>query len=861
MADFKHPFIDFSRGEVEDKLLVLSTAQEDRKSISYSENGGTTKTKGLGRRTGTIKENRVKWTVSEDHSTVRSISLYVGKGKSFLINMYVIKYGNLTDAEKLAFLDLVPDVGTIPDDRLFMNFDFYSDNGESLTFVNGFPLPLDVNYIDEVADFYPGVLNNDWTNVDGFRFAKYKNFMIFTHESGGVEPFVASYNGSIFEYFLYSNGLFKTSTGYYPTQDISAPFNVPFNVSNLNPDVALRIERVVGSDEATFYVRAMYYDPSTKTYINWEDYDEPLSSVPGARIHPLKGFNKFLRVTIGGNSYVLKYGLTIKPSRPFGEYVENIWDTTDPDYNDEHIFYLVLDAPTANNLYAITASGAVKTTTDFQIESFNKIEGYPDNVIFHQQRLLFNRDDRIFNSNVGNAFFMHQYRFPQTVIHGIKFVEAEDLPTNPGTWVEKEVKYPLLLNYTGIKTDQDAFDFFPFASSFSEKAWMQSSEVLEYGTFSEVLNIKPVQDAIYSFNNLDSGTGTSKGSRKSLSLRAGDFTLFVGGDNKTLRDYYFDGRARTYVSNDLNQLNKEIIKHLSELYSDKLSDEDFFIKEISFDDDNDTIYLVIGPTNALISFRYNNTDGISSWSRVTLGGHDLDGGYVEVHSAAFLRNDTSQSSMFFVTKRDGVFYNERQAKPYSHKQMNAALVYGAANVLPKHLPVYLDFSERQVAEVATHSWTVSEYFFDKTVDVFADGFWIKNVEVGSAGELILNREVNTIVVGFRYKSKWKTMAVEPSIGGLSGSSLDMNKHINHHHLRLHNSYGGSIGHSDGSYLERIPYDSTNMLVGTGLELYTGPAEISPDQDVDEDVQGYIETDAPYPFELLAWVIKGEVNDG
>jgi len=191
MADFKHPFIDFSRGEVEDKLLVLSTSQDDRKSVSFSENGGTTKTKGLARRTGTIKEVTVRWPVATVSDSVRNISIYVGKGKTFLANMYVVRYGDLTTQQKIDYADLVIDLESISNDQLFLHYDFYSDNGVSLTFVNEIALAVDFTRLAQIPrGSYPNVLSNDWTDISGFRFTKYRNFLIFAHDSGDMEPFV-----------------------------------------------------------------------------------------------------------------------------------------------------------------------------------------------------------------------------------------------------------------------------------------------------------------------------------------------------------------------------------------------------------------------------------------------------------------------------------------------------------------------------------------------------------------------------------------------------------------------------------------------------------------------------------------------
>ena len=80
------------------------------------------------------------------------------------------------------------------------------------------------------------------------------------------------------------------------------------------------------------------------------------------------------------------------------------------------------------------------------------------------------------------------------------------------------------------------------------------------------------------------------------------------------------------------------------------------------------------------------------------------------------------------------------------------------------------------------------------------------------------------------------------------------------HLRLNKSYGGFICTHNLDVIEKLPYDNDRMIVDDSLKLFSGELVIHIVQESSPENSVYIESDAPYPFELLAMTVKGESNE-
>lgn len=842
MANFTKPFTDFSLGEISPRNLNMATSQETGKGVSYLENAYVDKLKGLVRRTGTLKVAKTKYPVNTDHLFVRAIPFTIGKGFSFVSMLYFVKFGELDLSQKNE-VRILMGLNDDPDDTTWvLMMDFYKSTGTNDTYLNSIAVNIDntdssYHYYSRDIVGYPSTLGDEWRDVYGFNFSRFQSYAIVNHNTGSVEPFVIYYNAQEDEmsYFLHSAGMYETNKTYYPVPSIVRPLGLPFEQSNLNPNIAIEVDNYTEADVPQgmwFKLTSKYYDPSASDYVNWSSY------VEAGKPNPFDKFGRYIRITIGNAQYVLRYVKDVAGTQ--------FMDLT---LNDDHVFVLVLDSKT-EPLKDVLQSPTI--TTDFQVEIFNRVDGYIDNAIFFEQRFLGFRDGRIINSGVGNAFFMHQYRFTQDTIVG---VYALSTGAPPGSPIYNIVSYDLLLGYSGSKQDRDPFDFLPLADSLTDQTWANKGQTLEMGGPVEVSNISGLEDSIYSFASIKSVLGAAYGSKSSISIKAGSDTIFVDGNGQSLRNYYYDGRTRQFVSNNLNDTNEDVVQHLMPA---SVSIEDIQIKEMSYNMDDNIIYCIVGPHNSLIGLSYHRDSGRLGWHRYTLGS-EFSSVKVDVLSSCFLRNDKSSNVTYIVTQRDGEFYLERFAYAYIKDEMNAIEIYGGSTS-PDKVACYLDFATRFVG-ATSNTWNVGMDYAGKEVQVFADGMWVSgNNVVDGSGILTIDRAVRSLVVGYKYGTDIIFLEAEPNFGGANGSFLHNIKTYNYVHLRLFKSYGGQITNVSVNDLEKIPYSNDDMITFSSLKLFTGPVDISLNQFASPDNKIRIFTDAPYPFHLSAAVLKGESNE-
>lgn len=836
MAKFNKSFLDFSSGEISPNSLHRVVSEELNKGVSYLENAFTNSDKSLERRTGTLKVTKTKYPVDPSNPSVRLLPLFIGRGVSFIGMMYVV---DTTGWDNQMKDDLYADSGILypTDGDKILVIDWYKSSGSGDTYSNTLVIYLDTNTsipsISLYAGVYPKTASNEWVDLYGFNFAYFQNMCVATHSTGCVEPFVFFYRQgttSGMSWFNHRDGLNVTNPDYWPNSDISRAISVPFDKANANPNTALKLEKLGDTD---IKVTAQWYDKSTSSYGDWSTTNNLEDPVP--KPHPLRNRIDYLRVTILANSYILRYmGSEVSPG---------VYDLVDDlTLYDSHKFSLHIDADGSDGLWTVISNPV--TTSDFNLESFNITSGYPDNCIFFDQRLVFIRDGVFYNSNVGNAFLFNQYRFPQAKVMGAEIYT----PLIGST----ELRYlPLLIDYSGQKVASDAFDFTPLTDSMVDNSWVNKSQNLEFGTYTEVNNISGLEDSMYSYNSIKSLLGTNNGSKRSVSIKAGSDTIFIDGNNRSARNYYYDGRTRRYHSDNLFDINPDIVKHLM---PDSVNEEDVFIKEVSYNVDSSTIYFVIGPHNALIGCTYSRDSNVLSLHRVTLGGESR----VEVYSSAFVRNDKSLSVNYIATQRDGEFWLERFAYKYNKEEMNAFEVFGGS-VQPHYLPCYLDFASRFVGSISG-TFNIGMDYAGKSVEAFGDGFWIGTLPVDSLGNITLDRNVRTLVVGYKYGTDIIFLECEPNVGGTLGEMLHALKSYEYVHLRLNKSFGGKIANISVNELEKIPYENDDMIVGQSLKLFTGSVDVHLNQRSSVNNKVRIFTDAPYPFEIVGVLFKGEVNE-
>jgi len=849
MANFTKAFTDFSFGEIDSNNVNIVSDPRQSKGGGLLDNVTLSDDRGFERRTGTLNVATTKYPVDTDNQNVVTHSFFVGKGLSFVCMMYIVDTTDLTSAQ-LTELENSESTTAIPDDSKVLVMDWYKSEGFTDTFINTTSICIDAENRPTPGEGYfksVRVRDNSWFDLYGFSTTSFQNLLVFTHSSGSVMSFVMYYIDSEVEanrkisYFAHNDGLNITNREYWTDQDVSNAFSRPFETANLNPRVALFFERATApysSNDVWFRVTPQYFDKDEDGWFDWTTGDFPRAQSE----NPLGKRCDFLRITILNVTYILVYE---------GTYLT---DTTTDHVNNmtafnDHLYRVVAQTTASGGDLTTIVGTDGRIVTDFNVEAFSITNGFPENAIFYDQRLVYVRDGRYFNSAIGNAFFFNQFRFIQDEIEAV-FVRADN-----GSLLLESDTSRLLVEYSNTKLINDPFDMTPLSSVIVDSSWINKGEEIEVGTYSEINTISGIDDSVYGFSSVKATFRGNYGSKKHISVKAGQDTVFVHGSDKELRNYFYNGQTRSQSSTNLNSLNRNLIRGLAA--NSRLSDTSLEISEVTFNQDTNTLYTIVRPNNTLLGCVYDRSSSKLCWHRINIS--SARGFKVDVTSSCFLRNDKSDSFTYITTKRGDLFYLEKFAKAYEPDNFNAFAVYGGTTQV-SDLPYYLDFSKGFVG-ATSDTWNIGLEYADTTVSVLADGFWIDDVECSSTGEIVLDRVVRTIVVGYKYKSRFRTLDVEPVFGGEVGNVLHHLKSINYVHLRLVHSYGGSICTGNNlSNLEKIPYDMDDMIVDTNLMSFTGALDIHLSQDAGQKNNVYLETDAPYPFRVEAIVIKGESNE-
>jgi len=147
---------------------------------------------------------------------------------------------------------------------------------------------------------------------------------------------------------------------------------------------------------------------------------------------------------------------------------------------------------------------------------------------------------------------------------------------------------------------------------------------------------------------------------------------------------------------------------------------------------------------------------------------------------------------------------------------------------------------------------------NELVSVLADGVPLYDLAV-SNGIIELQVPASKVLIGYRFKSRIKTLHVEA--GAQGGTAQGQIGRVFEIIARLQNSVGGTFG-SEGQLangkLDPIPYRSADEPLATPVPMFSGDRVLPFDGEWDRDRYIVIEHDEPLPFTLTALVIGQRV---
>jgi len=489
---------------------------------------------------------------------------------------------------------------------------------------------------------------------------------------------------------------------------------------------------------------------------------------------------------------------------------------------DEWIF----DITTWNSSTQVIATRAAGTAgipagakKEWAFASWNDGDGWPTAVGYFQGRIIFggtnSQPDTIWNSYAENIYLMLNYKL------------APDHTADVSG-----------LGYFGATTDSDAFYDILSANNINKIQWITSDRTLQVGMDTNEHFLSPV-DGKYGPNNVNISTSTFFGSGKVNASMFQNSNYMVEKDGRGFRELTFSEENGSNISRLLSALSDEIVDHGS-------GTEGFTtIKDLSVNKTRSTIW-VITSAGSLIGVTVEKATGVLAWHKHTIENTEV----IDVASIAGILDPTDLT--FLLTKRGSRYFveyfggnNEEPAMDGPYTEENNGIFMDLS-----WIPLDATISTGRID-------TLLPFEVGDMVDVVAEGVHLGQFEVQtglfvSVPGIKASYDVpGRVAVGFLYTSRLETLPV--MAGSQTGDETISFQRTDTILVKLYKSLKGLVGSSVDN-LEDLDYEDN------GATLFTGNKRIQLDSTPGEEQRVVIETNSPYPLNVLSIGMRGLTQD-
>jgi hypothetical protein len=242
---------------------------------------------------------------------------------------------------------------------------------------------------------------------------------------------------------------------------------------------------------------------------------------------------------------------------------------------------------------------------------------------------------------------------------------------------------------------------------------------------------------------------------------------------------------------------------------------------------------------AIVGLTYERAENVYAFHEHFVG---KESGDAKVLSIATVR-EGDNNSVYVVVNRDGVFTIERLAQIFQfedeHKDAR-----------------FLDGYTVITNDTASTAITGQTRFASQTVSALVDGATINSVNIDSSGNATLPIAGSTVVLGYKYTSRIKTVPLAAPRVGVQADLRGAQASIFKAFLRLHRSLSGKVGVEK---LDEIDYRTPANSMDTAVPLFTGMLEQSVGSPSSRQPQLTIEMDTPQPFTLLSLHLETDLG--
>lgn len=437
-------------------------------------------------------------------------------------------------------------------------------------------------------------------------------------------------------------------------------------------------------------------------------------------------------------------------------------------------------------------------TTRWAKAAFSATEGWPTDVSFFKQRLVFSRGRQLFMSQVG--------------IYN-SFIERDGPDITAAT--------AILLTLTEDKLDN--------------VRWMMQSRSLLIGTSESEISIQEqTTQKVFAADNVQNVPQTQYGSSDVHPIRVGDAVLFVQRSGKRLREMKYDYSIDRYKAEDLNVLAPHVT-------NSGILDMDFALEP------DNQLWAVLR-NGKLAVLTYNRDRGVVGWTPVLLGGTSDSGAWGSVESVAVIpKPDNTRDDVWLSVRRTVNGATVRYVEVVEDYDLCVDDITDSFFV-----DCGLTYSGASTTVISGLGHLEGE-----TVQLLVDGSAHAD-RIVQSGTVLLDRPATKVQVGLKFTSILQTM--RPDMGASNGSGQSRRRSVAQCVFRLHNTVGGKFGPS-ASNLNPIPTLKPAAAIGTPPKLFSGDTDqlVFP---ANMDTDGYIffVQDQPLPATVVAIMPRMQVND-
>lgn len=444
-----------------------------------------------------------------------------------------------------------------------------------------------------------------------------------------------------------------------------------------------------------------------------------------------------------------------------------------------------------------TNFGNTIAASDWRLGLWSDTTGYPTNVLFHEDRLMFS----------GSA------AAPQRIDGS----ESGDYTSFSPT--EED----------GTVTDANAVSFTLNSNTVNAIRWMRADERgLMVGTSGGEWVVRPssLGEAL-SPTNISAKKPTSYGSNDMQAISAGKAALYVQRSGRKLRELRYFIQDDGFDAPDLTLLAEHITGS--------------GLREIAHQKEPQSLVWAVRTDGALVAMTYErDTDSLRvGWHRHVLGGDgDAAGGPPTVESVAVIPSpDGSREDVWLLVRR----------------WVNGAYVR-YVEYITQLFDDLMDLEDAYFVDCglsysgpATDSFAGLDHLEGETLAVLADGAVHPDVTV-SSGAVTLDYEASRVHIGYVYDSKGQMLRLEA--GAQDGTALGKTRRMHQMAMLLHRTLGMEIG-MDFDHLDEITFRTSADIDDAPPELFSGILRANVDGNYDTENQFCWLQRQPLPGTLLA----------